>query len=71
MVATSANLYGAKPPTTAGEVFSVFADAIDFILDAGPTPVGVESTVVDLSTDLPRILRAGALRKEVQAWLRL
>ncbi len=61
VVAPSANPSGAPPPTTAQQVFSYFANRIDMILDAGPTPIGVESTVLDLTREPPKILRAGAL----------
>ncbi len=70
VVAPSANLSGAAPPTTAAQVFSVFAEAIDFILDAGPTTVGVESTVLDLSQTAPRLLRPGAIARDVEEFLR-
>ena len=66
VAAPSANLSGAPAPRTAQEVFAGLADKIDLILDAGPTPVGVESTVLDLSGQVPRILRAGALAGEIE-----
>ena len=69
VVAPSANLSGHPAPRTAEEVLNDLSDRIDLVLDAGPTPVGVESTVLDLSTDPPRILRAGALEQEIQSWL--
>ena len=37
---------------------------VDIVIDAGPTPLGVESTVVDLRGDSPRILREGAIKRE-------
>jgi L-threonylcarbamoyladenylate synthase len=46
--------------TTAGAVAAELAGRVDIIVDAGPSPIGVESTVVD-ATDRPRILRPGAI----------
>jgi L-threonylcarbamoyladenylate synthase len=42
------------------------ADQIDLVLDAGPTPGGVESTVLDLSGPTPKILRRGAMAEQVE-----
>jgi L-threonylcarbamoyladenylate synthase len=62
VTAPSANPAGAQPPTTADEVLRHFADGIELVLDAGPTPGGAPSTVLDVTVDPPRILRAGAVR---------
>ena len=69
VVAPSANLSGNPPPRTAEEVMRDLADRIDLVLDAGPTPVGVESTVLDFSKEPPVILRRGALAEEVERFL--
>ena len=69
VVAPSANLSGNPPPRTAGEVMRDLADKIDLVLDAGPAPVGVESTVLDLASDPPRLLRPGALGDEIRVHL--
>jgi L-threonylcarbamoyladenylate synthase len=61
LTAPSANLSGASPPTTAGEVLEVFDGKIEVVLDGGPTPGGPPSTVVDMTVDPPRVLRAGAV----------
>jgi L-threonylcarbamoyladenylate synthase len=62
IVAPSANRSGRVSPTTAQDVAAELADAIDLILDAGPCPIGVESTVVDLSEpDRPVLLRPGGV----------
>ena len=62
VTAPSANRAGAPPPVTADEVMRVFeGGAIDLVLDGGPTAGGPPSTVVDVTTDVPRILRAGAV----------
>ncbi|MBI3333612.1 MAG: threonylcarbamoyl-AMP synthase [Candidatus Omnitrophica bacterium] len=66
VVAPSANLSGSAPPRTAQEVLRDLSDRIDLVLDAGPTPGGVESTVLDLSGDRPRVLRRGAIGEEIE-----
>ena len=63
VAAPSANRFGAVSPTTANAVadeLSEYMHARDLILDGGPCSVGVESTIIDCSGDLPRILRPGA-----------
>jgi len=57
--APSANLFGKPSPTTAGHVINDLAGRIDVILDAGPTKIGIESTVIDMTTPIPQILRPG------------
>jgi len=57
--APSANLFGKPSPTTAEHVINDLAGRINVILDAGPTKIGVESTVIDMTTPIPRILRPG------------
>jgi len=64
IAAPSANLAGRPSPTTAEHVKQDLAGKIDLILDAGPTKVGVESTVLDLTTDPPQILRPGGVTYE-------
>jgi len=59
IAAPSANLAGKPSPTTAHHVFEDLNGRIDVILDGGPTNIGVESTVVDLSVDQPLVLRPG------------
>ncbi len=62
ITAPSANLTGDAPPSTADEVLRVFDGKIDLVLDAGPTPGGLPSTVLDVTVDPPRVLREGAVR---------
>jgi len=62
--APSANLFGRPSPTTAEHVIHDLAGKIDLILDAGPTKIGVESTVLDLTTAIPMILRPGGITYE-------
>lgn len=57
---TSANREGMPPPTTAEEVRSSLGDALDLIVDAGPTPGGRPSTVIDVRGSI-RIIRDGAI----------
>jgi L-threonylcarbamoyladenylate synthase len=71
IAAPSANRFGAVSPTTAQAVKDELADyldeASDVILDGGPCQVGVESTIIDCTSDTPQILRLGAITKEVIA----
>ncbi|MGQ9710651.1 MAG: L-threonylcarbamoyladenylate synthase [Anaerolineae bacterium] len=64
IAAPSANRFGHTSPTTAQHVQDDLGDRIDLILDAGPTPIGVESTVLDLTRPVPTILRPGGLPRE-------
>lgn len=64
IAAPSANRFGHVSPTTAQAVaaeLSEYLDASDQILDGGACSVGVESTIIDCTGDLPRILRPGAI----------
>ncbi|MGB8958230.1 MAG: L-threonylcarbamoyladenylate synthase [Candidatus Aminicenantales bacterium] len=61
LTATSANLSGERELADPAEVKTLFDGRIDFIVDAGPTPGGRPSTIVDLAGDRPRILREGAI----------
>ena len=68
IAAPSANLFGHVSPTSARHVLDDLDARIDLILDGGPTAIGVESTVLDLSGKGPRILRpGGASRQEIEA----
>jgi L-threonylcarbamoyladenylate synthase len=64
VAAPSANLFSRPSPTRASHVLDDLAGRIELVLDGGPTPVGVESTVVDLSGDVPCVLRPGAVSIE-------
>jgi len=65
IAAPSANLAGKPSPTSAEHVLDDLGGRIDAILDAGPTVVGVESTVLDLTVDPPQVLRPGGTPFEV------
>ncbi|TYO96545.1 L-threonylcarbamoyladenylate synthase [Desulfallas thermosapovorans] len=63
VAAPSANASGRPSPTTAGHVLEDLAGKIELVLDGGPTGVGVESTVLDLSGPRPVILRPGGVTR--------
>jgi L-threonylcarbamoyladenylate synthase len=60
----SANLFGRPSPTRAEHVLDDLAGRVDAVLDGGPTDVGVESTIVDLAGEQPRLLRPGGVPAE-------
>lgn len=64
VAAPSANRSGAPSPTTARHVVEDLGGLVDLVIDGGPTPVGVESTVVDLAQVPPVLLRPGAVPVE-------
>ena len=64
VAAPSANRFMRTSPTTAAHVLADLDGRIDCVLDGGPCAVGVESTVLDLTTTPPRILRPGAVTLE-------
>jgi L-threonylcarbamoyladenylate synthase len=64
IAAPSANRFGRVSPTTAAHVRADLADAIDVVLDGGPTRIGVESTIVDASEAEPLILRVGGIGED-------
>ncbi|CAA0113242.1 Threonylcarbamoyl-AMP synthase [Starkeya nomas] len=64
IAAPSANRSGHVSPTSAAHVRADLDGRIDLILDAGPCPVGVESTILDCTGDVPVMLRPGGLPRE-------
>jgi L-threonylcarbamoyladenylate synthase len=64
IAAPSANPSGGVSPTTADHVAEGLADRIDFLLDGGPVPLGLESTVVGFAGEQPVLLRPGAIARE-------
>jgi L-threonylcarbamoyladenylate synthase len=64
IAAPSANRFGHTSPTTAEHVMADLGGKIDLILDGGPSWIGVESTVLDLSQPEPAILRPGGVPME-------
>ncbi|MEU7407802.1 L-threonylcarbamoyladenylate synthase [Streptomyces sp. NPDC042638] len=64
VTAPSANRFGQVSPTTADHVRAELGDAVDFVLDGGSCEVGVESTIVDVTSGIPSILRPGGVTRE-------
>jgi L-threonylcarbamoyladenylate synthase len=64
IVAPSANRSGHVSPTTAAHVKADLAGRIDLIVDGGPTPVGMESTIVGCGDDGPVLLRSGGVTRK-------
>jgi L-threonylcarbamoyladenylate synthase len=64
VVAPSANRFTRPSPTTAQHVLADLRGHVDLVLDGGPTPIGVESTVIDLTRTPPVLLRPGGVTLE-------
>ncbi len=64
IVAPSANRFKTVSPTTARHVYDSLGSKVDMILDGGACTIGVETTIIDLTTPHIVILRAGGLSKE-------
>lgn len=64
VAAPSANRFSRPSPTQASHVLQDLDGRIDLVLDAGPTPIGVESTIVDCTTDPPTLRRPGGITRE-------
>jgi L-threonylcarbamoyladenylate synthase len=67
LAAPSANLANKVSPTTAAHVVKQLGKCIPLVVDGGPSHVGIESTVLDISADPPRLLRPGMVHKETLA----
>jgi L-threonylcarbamoyladenylate synthase len=65
IAAPSANRSGFTSPTTAAHVLAELSGRVPLVVDGGPCPIGVESTVLDLTTTPPQILRPGAVTAEM------
>ena len=68
IAAPSANRFGALSPTTAKDVqkeLSEYLEPIDLILDGGSSLVGVESTIINCTQNIPKILRPGAITSDM------
>ncbi|MDR0525978.1 MAG: threonylcarbamoyl-AMP synthase [Spirochaetaceae bacterium] len=65
IAAPSANPFGYLSPTTADHVRRQLGEAGGMILDGGPARIGLESTVLDLTSEIPRILRPGGTPEEI------
>lgn len=64
IVAPSANLSGKDAPKSAKEALNGLEGRVDMVLDAGLTDIGLESTVIDLTAEPPKVLREGAIKAE-------
>jgi L-threonylcarbamoyladenylate synthase len=64
LAAPSANRYKALSPTSAKQVVSSLDGRISAVLDGGPCEFGLESTIVDFTSEVPRIVRAGPLSRQ-------
>lgn len=64
LAAPSANRFGHVSPTTARHVIDDLGEAVDYVIDGGPSAIGVESTIVDCTVDPPQLLRPGAITAE-------
>ena len=65
VAAPSANTSGRPSPTTAGHVIEDLGDRIDMILDGGQVGIGLESTIVDFTEEVPVVLRPGYISLEM------
>jgi L-threonylcarbamoyladenylate synthase len=64
IVGTSANLSGKSSALTAGDVYSQLGDKVDLVIDGGKCLGGKDSTVVDVTGEVPRIIRKGAITEK-------
>jgi L-threonylcarbamoyladenylate synthase len=64
IAAPSANLFSRPSPTSAADVLEDLKDRVDIVLDGGLTEIGLESTVLDLTTAIPTLLRPGGVPLE-------
>ena len=72
VAAPSANRFGQVSPTTAAHVRADLGQDVDLVLEGGPSEVGIESTIVDLSGGSAVLLRPGAItRQEIEAIVRV
>lgn len=67
VAAPSANLSGRLSPTMAAHVAALPAERVDLVLDGGACPLGLESSIIDMTGERPMLLRAGALTLEAIA----
>jgi len=67
LTATSANRSGEPPPTRAAEVIEALGDDVDWVIDGGPTPGGLPSTVVDARRQTLSVIREGQIASSALA----
>jgi L-threonylcarbamoyladenylate synthase len=72
LAVTSANRSGYPDSRTAAEVLAAFSGLVELVIDGGPTPGGLPSTVVDCTVDPPALLRTGPISmQEIEAAMHL
>ncbi|MHB1090631.1 MAG: L-threonylcarbamoyladenylate synthase [Ilumatobacteraceae bacterium] len=64
LAAPSANRFSKVSPTTAQHVLTDLGSDVDLILDGGPCTIGVESTILDMTSPIPQLLRPGSISIE-------
>jgi L-threonylcarbamoyladenylate synthase len=64
IVGPSANAYGRISPTSAQHVKQSLGNKVNYILDGGPCEIGIESTIINLTTNTPQILRQGVITQD-------
>jgi L-threonylcarbamoyladenylate synthase len=64
LTATSANPAGSEPARSAKEVFDYFGERVDLVIDGGEVIATEPSTVVDVTTSPPRVIREGAISSQ-------
>src|SRR5690606_13872124 len=64
VAAPSANRFTHVSPTTADHVIESLGNRVDIVLDGGECPVGIESTVIDLTGAVPTVLRPGMISRQ-------
>ena len=62
IISTSVNYSGQSPMTSIEEIIDEFEDKVDLIVDAGVLPPSLPSTIIDISTGIPRLVRQGQLK---------
>lgn len=71
IIGTSANISDYPSPRTAEEAAAQLGSQVDYILDAGPTQHAADSTIINFTTDPPKIIREGAIpRSALERWLK-
>lgn len=65
IAAPSANQFAYVSPTSAAHVHDSLGNRVPLIIDGGKSTIGLESTVIDLTSDIPTILRPGAVTREI------
>lgn len=69
MITTSANISGQGEIASPGEVVRLFQEKVDLIVDGGPTPGGLPSSVIDLTGEEPVLVREGVIGRNTLAGL--